>query len=443
MEHLILDVINVILNLLDKDSSFNILNTAKYFQNHKTMLYEKYLFKHTTIQRQENIKKHIRHIKHTNLISNDFYPNIESFVLNKNNFNQPLINLPQLKSLTIQSNNFNQSLDMLPQSLQSLTIEGSSFNSPIESLSALINLRHLSIESYSFNQPLNNLPNTLHTLKIKNYAFDNVDKLSRPEEAETCHKSSTGFNQPLDKLPQNLHTFVMFSNAFDKNLDNLPQSLKKLILLTCDNKYSMSNLPQELDSLLIDDAAIHFSLNNLPKDLRSLVIRGIIFNPINNLPNKLHSLEIISYNASPKITNLPETLLQLTVKTNGKNKINIPKSVEICKIRTYYTRTINISSTRIHTLSMHCGGIKRIDKFPSSCETLHLCSYSNTNNAHIPMDNIKHLTLKNCNVTEIFINKLPIGLQSLELKNTITPKIVLGNFPNMHTFKINGIEITK
>lgn len=349
-----------------------------------------------------------------------------------------------LRKLTIKNNEFNNPLNFLPNELKCLTIKSSIFNQPLNDLPPLHTLK---IQSDIFNQPIDNLPNTLHTLKIKNFIFDDKKERSRIHKLDKSDNrdiNDEGFNQSISNLPPNLHTLVIASDIFNHHLDNLPQSLNELFFSGYDFDLSLDKLPSNLNFLLIDDNHIHYSLDNLPKNLHSLIIKAnTITTPINNLPENLYSLKINLTSGSPTITKFPEFLHALIFDVYGKNEFDVPKSLGIFGIRMDYLKTIDFPCPHIHTFIMNCKAIKKIKNFPSSCKSLYLHNYNDTYNIHIPMDNITHLKLINCKIDESFINNLPYSLQSLKLKDTLTPKIELENFPHIHKLKINGIIITK
>ena len=122
MEHcLFFDIVNHILSYLDKNSSFNFLNTIKIMGQYKQILYNKYVFRHTKIE-NDKVKKHIKHLKifkhfpsltdYTNLIS------LELWYLVGKQYNDIILKLPnEIQSLTIINDVFNHSLDILPEHL--------------------------------------------------------------------------------------------------------------------------------------------------------------------------------------------------------------------------------------------------------------------------------------------------------------------------------------
>ena len=60
--YLIPDVVNCILKYLNKDDSFNLVNTAKFLSRSKATLYGNYLFDHSKIK-NDRINQYIKHIK--------------------------------------------------------------------------------------------------------------------------------------------------------------------------------------------------------------------------------------------------------------------------------------------------------------------------------------------------------------------------------------------
>lgn len=97
------DTITNILNFLNKDDSFNFLNIALFLQQHKTILYGKYYFKHDNIK-NDKIAEHIKHLKIPTTRYLSQYKNLNSLTLSHCRFNKPIHGLPNtLKSLVRKS----------------------------------------------------------------------------------------------------------------------------------------------------------------------------------------------------------------------------------------------------------------------------------------------------------------------------------------------------
>jgi hypothetical protein len=125
----------------------------------------------------------------------------------KNNFNQPVDNLPQTLTKLTFGFSFNKSVDNLPQTLTNLTF-GGNFNKPVDNLPC--SLTDLTFGDY-FNQPVDNLPCSLTDLTF-----------------------GGNFNQTLDNLPIFLIAINLSrSKRFNKSLNSLPNSIEKIILSDC------------------------------------------------------------------------------------------------------------------------------------------------------------------------------------------------------------------
>lgn len=163
---LIPDIIPIILEFLDKDSSFHFLHTTKCMLPFKTQLYNKYIFVHKKIKKK-NINKHIVNIRKTNPKNLKIYPNLKHLTICDPSFCGQLINLPKtLQSLTLEDcDDFDEPIDDLPQNLKLLKLLScTSFDNPINKLPH--QLHYLHIDSYAFHQSLNFLPGNLQKLKL-------------------------------------------------------------------------------------------------------------------------------------------------------------------------------------------------------------------------------------------------------------------------------------
>lgn len=120
------DTVTNILEYLDKDDSFNLLDIAKFMKPSRKILYGKYVFDHNKID--NDIRQYVRNLKCNDIANMAYYKNLVSltirncyFVREKNyvRFSE------SIKSLTLwdcEDSNYPYYLKILPKSLQSLTI---------------------------------------------------------------------------------------------------------------------------------------------------------------------------------------------------------------------------------------------------------------------------------------------------------------------------------
>lgn len=116
---LIRDIINEILNHLDEDSSFNLINSSLKLRFFNKLLYNKYLFNNSLIIK-DNIKQYIHHVK--NIYDLKCFSYLKSLIIDNNNCLKLLINLPAtLEELDILNNKFNEQLNNLPVNFEIFT----------------------------------------------------------------------------------------------------------------------------------------------------------------------------------------------------------------------------------------------------------------------------------------------------------------------------------
>lgn len=227
-----LDGINHTLIFLDKNNSFNLLNTSKFMEPLRKVLYGKYLFDHDKIK-NDSIRQYIKHIKCSKTEDIKLYSNIISLNFINNGFSVGQIcieELPKtLQNLKIDFVTFNQSLDNLPPDLQSLKIICTLFDHSLDNLPQ--NLQSFVLISHCFNQPINKLPLNLKSYGMYCETFNHsLDEL--PDTLQWISIKSYEYNQPINKFPKDLKSLSLHCWALDsENIpDKFPDTLESIVI---------------------------------------------------------------------------------------------------------------------------------------------------------------------------------------------------------------------
>lgn len=249
-----------------------------------------------------------------------------------NNYNEPLLKLPNNLKILKLGLRYNQNIN-LPEGLEQFICVYEHMDLWNQNIVYPKSLKKL-ILGNKFNQPLDNLPPNLETLMINSYIF----------------------NHPLDNLPYNLkHLIIISCSNFDKSLDNLPATLKSLVII---GKYDqpLDNLPIKLKTLIIHSEYSH-SLNNLPLDLQylSLVFYSFQYDyTFDNLPPNLEYI-IIKLIASYENKNI---IMKNTAHIS-KNKYSYPVTI----YQSYEEMDIEFYDVDIEDIDpIYCDFVKKIIK---------------------------------------------------------------------------------
>lgn len=257
------DIITNILNHLDKDTSFHLLNITKFLKPLKKVLYGKYLFNHHKIDNL-GIAEHIKYLKTADLSEIHWFSQLHSLNIFCNDddtgqysslhkadtLDDQMSKIPNtLHTLVIGCEWFDKPLNFLPNNLKSLTIKSEIFNQPINHFPE--SLEHFDIsKSYIFNQPFAYLPKELKSLSLHDYRepFENF-----PNSLTLLSTSLGSYRRPIKGFPDTIKVMSIEHHLFT-NECILPLSLEKLILIFCGTiNLNKQNLPDGLNTIKVND----------------------------------------------------------------------------------------------------------------------------------------------------------------------------------------------
>lgn len=389
------DIVTNILNYLDKPSSFNFINTAKFMETNRKHLYVKFRFAHDKIQ-NDDIRQYIEHLSKDTSDDIESYTNLRSLRI-RLIANDEVFNIPTLRALEfkyngiphklgyVQANSLRRPINVFSESICEMKLELSHFNEQLYNLPKY--LRKLDIQCPDFNHPLDNLPNTLKELKI----------------------TSEKFNQNLNTLPVNLESLIIvlqtrayFPHDYSNTLNSfkkLPCSLKSFELICETFNENLDHLPQSLTSLVIKSDRFNKPLNNLPYSLQSLNIKAFDFNqPLDVLPIELKHLTIYCHNFNQSLDHLPPILETLN-------------TIDCC----LYTQPLDYLPESLQSLTLNFSIFNQsLDHLPKSLSSLKIiCPKLNQELYNLP-DKLNFLSLEFYN-NNISFQKLPQSLQLLKI----------------------------
>jgi hypothetical protein len=223
------DLITVVTEYLSDHKSITLLSMCKEFYYKKkyyTMknyyelneiqkYYKDYKFNKFKIYEKYKIPSTCTHLIVENEEFNEDINNLPNLVyleIISDDFDSKLQNLPSLKQLIIIGNNYNQPVDIEP--LTYLELRCNTFDNDI----CTAKLQELIIDSSVYNKKLNTLPESLNKLTL--------------ESAE--------FNQTLDDLPPLItHLMLNYCHSFNHPVNYLPPLLEHLVIIGKDFNYQI------------------------------------------------------------------------------------------------------------------------------------------------------------------------------------------------------------
>lgn len=170
------DIVSIILSYLNKKSSFNFLDSAKFLSPYRKILYGKYTFLKPKIL-NDHILEHIKTLLCSFVNNISKYKTLRTLTIDNDSFSEPLKHLPgTLQSLTIISSHFNRSINYLPKFLTYLNINSKIFDKFVDKLPITLKTLKLNCNGYSDvsenGSLLNDLPIGLESLSLEKYDFN-------------------------------------------------------------------------------------------------------------------------------------------------------------------------------------------------------------------------------------------------------------------------------
>jgi hypothetical protein len=232
-----------------------------------------------------------------------------------------------------------------------------------------------------FNQSLSTLPNFIKSLEVgEHYTYNLADVGSNLETLITKQKI---INASFFPLPCNLKYLSILSDAITCSIGNLPNTLKRLIIDCKEFNHPLELSYTNLEELLISSLNFSQPLNiyNLPSSLKVLHIYSNKFNEsLDCLPNNIHTIFINSTNMTQLLTNLPNSLIKLTLKSINPSIHDLsflPNSLQTLEL------DFGLDSTILNKMNLNY--------LPASLQKLYLFNYWGDLN-HLP-NNLKLLEI--------------------------------------------------
>lgn len=318
---------------------------------------------------------------HEILFECEITENIETIVINQNNYLNLKNIVKNCKNLELYSNIVSQ-LDNSDtfSKLESLIIHiGENIGDKIIFPS---NLKKLSFFHTTYDFPFDNLPLTL------NYFI--------------FHNNTHNFN--FDNMPTNLHTFDLSLYSIYKNQLNLPESVKSIKLTNCSLK-SINNLPINIEEFEID----YDECYNLDDD-------------DNNNNDNLNALNFVFYTSLS-----PHSIKKLKIKCNCVVDF-LPKSVVDIEFDKYVDiRYFDWDKTNLEKIIFNIHFNYPIDniKFPNTLKYVNFGNHFNYSIDNLP-NSVEEIILGNHHNTEI--NHFPDNLKKIIFGKKY--KYSIDNLPN-------------